>query len=152
MRIKASGGHASAPHRSSNALEAAAAVVESLRGFPQGILGPLEPCALVPTILRAGSASNVIPDSAEIWYGVRTFLLPDSRRAFHGALQRKVMAVLSAFPGISATVEPIEGHPVLRNDVHMFSFAQEALRKAGCCAGSSACLPNWTDVFCRVAS
>ena len=58
--MSATGGHASAPHQATSALEIGNAIVNGLKGFNP--LGPLEPLALVPTIFKSGTASNIIPE------------------------------------------------------------------------------------------
>jgi metal-dependent amidase/aminoacylase/carboxypeptidase family protein len=92
VRISCCGGHASAPHGTRNPIDVAADVVAGLRGFDARTLGPMEPSALVPTISSSGSASNVIPERAELWFGVRNFLPRGRREEWNGQLCQQVRA------------------------------------------------------------
>jgi hippurate hydrolase len=131
VEIKCRGGHVARPHHGSNAADIAIDVCAALRGFPLRTLGPLEPVSLVPAVVRAGTASNVRPDTAELWFAARNFLEPDARRRFHASLAAEIEQVVARYPDAAVTVTPIEGHPSLVNAPAEVERVRRLLRTSG---------------------
>ena len=115
VRIKCEGGHVARPHHGSNAADIAVDVCAALRGFGLRILGPQETISLVPAIVRAGTASNVRPDTAELWFAVRNFLDAERRQAFESALVQEIEQVVRRYADATVAVTPVRGHPSLIN-------------------------------------
>lgn len=129
--ISCSGGHVAQPHKGQNALRIAQQITNSLESFPAQVLGPMEPCSLEPTILKAGTASNIMPATAELWFGVRTMLEPANRDKFFEHLASKVSSVVSSFPGATVEFKPIHGHPALINAGSTVTLVSATLKSAG---------------------
>jgi amidohydrolase len=115
VHITCQGGHVARPHQGSNAADIAVDVCAALRGFGLRTLGPLEAVSLVPAIVRAGTASNVRPDTAELWFAVRNFLDAERRQVFEAALTREIEQVVRRYTDATVTVTPVRGHPSLIN-------------------------------------
>jgi hippurate hydrolase len=131
VQIACQGGHVARPHHGSNAADIAVDVCAALRGFALRTLGPDEAISLVPAIVRAGTASNVRPDTAELWFAVRNFLDADRRQAFETALTREVEQVVRRYPDATVTVRPVRGHPSLLNTASEVERVRGLLQAAG---------------------
>ena len=115
VQVRCQGGHVARPHHGSDAADIAVDVCAALRGFGLRTLGPQEAISLVPAIIRAGTASNVRPDTAELWFAVRNFLDAARRQAFEAALTREIEEVVRRYADATVTVTPVRGHPSLVN-------------------------------------
>ena len=131
VQIKCQGGHVARPHHGSNAADIAVDVCAALRGFALRTLGPHEAVSLVPAIVRAGTASNVRPDTAELWFAVRNFLDADRRQAFETALVREIEHLVRRYADASVAVTPVRGHPSLINTATEVERVRRLLEAAG---------------------
>lgn len=129
--IKCPGGHVAEPHNGGNALRITQSIQNALSGFPVSVLGPLEPVTLEPTIIKAGTASNIMPASAEMWYGVRTFLPVAERDLFMEALETRITSVVRGFPGATVECTPILGHSALINSPGSYKHVSTTLEAVG---------------------
>ena len=73
IRVDGQGGHAAMPHLTVDPVLAAAQVVQGLQSVVTRERRPIDAAVLSLTMFHAGSASNVIPDSATLGGTVRTF-------------------------------------------------------------------------------
>jgi len=131
IELKCQGGHAAFPHLGSNALRIAFEICNALEGFPALALDPLENVTLEPTILHAGTASNVRPSNAELCFSNRHFLDVDAEKQYRNQLEKRIRSVVEFYPDATAKVLFTGGHPVTWNakeDVHQIS---ESLCEAG---------------------
>ncbi len=127
ITITAKGGHVMAPHHGVNALRVANAIMTALEGFPNRILGPNEAATLEPVICKSGTGTNIMPASAELWYGVRTLLAPTDRDLYFDRLESEVRAVALRFPA-EVEFKRVYGHPALINDSTSVRTVGELLR------------------------
>jgi amidohydrolase len=103
LRIDVSGrgGHAGAPHNTSDPLVAACHIVVALQSIVSRNLDPLDSAVISIGILKAGSAPNVIPDTAVIEGSIRTF---DSQVRQH--VHRRITEIAeNVGKGLGAAVE-----------------------------------------------
>src|SRR5262249_45344107 len=131
VQIKCQGGHVARPHHGSNAVDIAVDICAALRGFGLRTLGPLEPISLVPAIVRAGTASNVRPDTAELWFAVGNFLDAERRQTFEKALVREIETLVRRYADATVTVTPVRGHPSLINTADEVTQVRRWLEAAG---------------------
>lgn len=131
INVSTTGGHVAHPHHGMNALRITSAIQTALEGFPNRVLGPCQPATLEPTILTAGTASNIMPAAAELVYGVRTMLAPSDRDAYFDRLEAEVAAVVGRFPGSSVAFRRVLGHPALSNEPASFERVGELLASIG---------------------
>ncbi|MCS6810339.1 MAG: M20 family metallopeptidase [Tepidimonas sp.] len=71
--LRGKGGHAALPHLATDPVPAACQLVLAWQTILTRNLKPIEPAVLSVTMLRAGEATNVIPDHVELQGTVRTF-------------------------------------------------------------------------------
>jgi amidohydrolase len=116
MNIRATGGHAAAPHIGSNVLRVTHAIQNALASFGARNLPPYEALALEPVILKAGTASNIMPAEAEMWYGCRTLLDREAHAQLMGKIESEVRTVVEGFPRASVDFQTILGHPAAINN------------------------------------
>jgi hippurate hydrolase len=76
--IRGSGGHGAQPQDARDPIVAGAAVVLALQTIVSRNVHPIEPAVVTVGAFHAGTVSNVIPETAEIVVGIRSFD-PDTR-------------------------------------------------------------------------
>lgn len=108
------GCHGAFPHLGRDPIVCAAEAILSIQQVVSRELDPTEPGLITVGILRAGTATNVIPDEATIAGTIRT-LTPEVRRMAAAALKRRVEGVAAA-NDCTATVEFSDGYPATIND------------------------------------
>lgn len=114
LEIRASGGHGAMPHLSSDAIVIAAHVVTALQTLVSREVDPVEPAVLTVGQIDAGTAFNVIPETARIGGTVRT-LNEGLRREMPERMERIARGVAGAMRG-DAELEYNFSYPVTRND------------------------------------
>lgn len=117
------GGHASAPHDANDPVPAACEIVTALQVALTRRVSTFDPAVLTVGRITAGTTSNVIPASAELFGTIRT--LSEQTRA---ALRARVRTVAEGIAGaheLAAEVEIIPGYPITVND-HRFTAAVRA--------------------------
>jgi amidohydrolase len=130
IAVKASGGHVAKPSGGVNVLRITQAIQNTLDGYLARTLGPFEPAALEPAILKAGTGSNVMPAEAEMWYGVRTVLPGRMHELYMVEIEETIRSVVFMFPGASVQFERILGHPALINDTKSYKHVESVLLEA----------------------
>ena len=75
IRIHGKGGHAAMPHNALDPVPVACQLVQSLQTIISRNLKPIEAGVISVTMIHAGEATNVIPNSCELQGTVRTFTL-----------------------------------------------------------------------------
>lgn len=73
ITIKGKGSHAALPYESVDPIPAAAAMMTAFQTIISRNKKPIDPGVISVTMIHAGSATNVIPDSCELQGTVRTF-------------------------------------------------------------------------------
>ena len=73
VTIRGRGAHAAMPHNSIDPLPVACQIVQAFQTVISRNKRPLDPAAISTTMIRAGEATNVIPESCELQGTVRTF-------------------------------------------------------------------------------
>ena len=113
VTVRGRGGHGAMPHLTVDPLVAASQLVVNLQQVVSRGVDPLASAVLTVGSLHAGSAFNVIPDTATLKGTVRTF---DEavRTDIEAAIGRRVEGVCSA-AGASATYRFERGYPALVN-------------------------------------
>lgn len=129
VRVRGTGGHAAYPHLARDPIVATAHAITALQSIASRNVGPTDSVICTVGAVNAGTASNVIPTSAEFIGTIRT-LRAETRRLARERFYAIVEGTAAAF-GCRAEVEWEEGYPVTHNDPalteHFFSVAREAL-------------------------
>ena len=130
------GAHGARPHESADPVVCAAAIITALQTIVSRRINPAIPAVVTVASVHAGSASNVIPESATLGGTLRT-VDPDTR-ALVAAELRKLAEGIAASYGLTATVDTALGPPPLVNAEQAASWARDA---AVSILGESAVVP-----------
>ena len=128
--IEGRGGHAAKPQDCIDPVLAGAQIVTALQAIVARSVDPLDACVISVTRFEAGSAYNVIPQTAALAGTVRT-LAPETRLLAERRL-REVAAGIGAAHGARVRVDYAQGYPVTRNHAAQTAFcAKVAAQVAG---------------------
>lgn len=108
------GSHAAMPDQSRDVIFAATALVQHLQSVVSRNIAPDEPCVLSVTRIAAGSAYNVIPDTAQLGGTLRFF--SDHVRELAQTRMRDICQGFAVAHGIGIDVQFREIFDVLIND------------------------------------
>ena len=114
IRIKGRGGHAARPHRAIDPVVIGAQLVLGLQTLVARRVDPLDSAVLSTCMFHAGTASNVIPDVAELTGTVRT-LKAETREMMERTMRELVMSTAKAH-GAEAEFTFNRGYPSVVND------------------------------------
>jgi amidohydrolase len=114
LRLVGEGGHGGQPHRCKDPIVAAAQIVSALQTVVARSVGPNEAAVVSVGSLRAGSANNVIPGTADLLGTIRTFDAAVRERV-HGRVQDIVGSVGHAM-GVAPELDIQPEYPVLNNE------------------------------------
>jgi amidohydrolase len=124
------GGHGSAPHTTVDPVVLAASIVMRLQTIVAREVAPNDVAVVTVAAIHAGRKENVIPASAELKLNVRTFD-PDVRERVLAAITRIVNAEAEAAGAPRPPeIAPINGFPLLRNDVVTTGAVRAAFTEA----------------------
>lgn len=129
IKINGKGGHAGYPHKSIDALSVAAKFVNNIESVMSRQIDPLCPAVFSIGVLRAGSAKNVIAESA-VMEGTIRCGSPEVRREILRCAERTLKGTCAAF-GAEGEISVSEGVAVLVNDKDAVDYAVKAARAAG---------------------
>ncbi|MFI2205659.1 M20 family metallopeptidase [Streptomyces sp. NPDC020192] len=118
--VRGRGGHASAPHTACDPVPVACEIVLALQTMVTRTLSADDQAVLSVTRLTAGTATGVIPDTAELGGTLRTVSEP-TRLRMHEAITRVAQGVAAAH-GAQAEVTVTPGYPVTVNDPGFTDF------------------------------
>jgi len=127
IRIVGRGGHASRPHQTVDPIVAAANIVMTLQTVVSRNVGPTETAVVTVGTIHGGTASNVIPDSAEIALSVRSF-----SAEVRDTLEKRIRAIATSVAeahGASVEIDYERGYPVVRNSEVETAFATEVVKE-----------------------
>ncbi len=114
VTVTGRGGHASAPHDALDPVPAAAAMVGALQTALGREVAAHDPAVLTVAHIRAGTTSNVIPETAHLEGTLRT--LDEDVRVRVREVVRRVCRHTALAHGCTAVVDIEPGYPVTVND------------------------------------
>src|SRR5919199_181217 len=126
MTVRGSGGHGAMPHLAADAVAIAAHIVTALQTIVSREVDPVEPAVLTVGEIGAGSAFNIIPETARLGGTVRT-LSAELRERMPERIEELARGVAQGMRG-DAELEYSFSYPVTSND---FNAAKLALGVAG---------------------
>ena len=127
VTVRGAGGHGALPHRARDPIVAAAEMIGALQTTITRSFSVFEPVILTVGILRAGTARNVIPDTASFQATVRAFA-PDAEDVLRDAFTRRLRGV-AASHGVEVDVELRATYPVTVNDADEAEFTAGVVRE-----------------------
>jgi hippurate hydrolase len=113
IHIEGTGGHAARPHHAIDPVVVGAQIVMSLQTLVSRRIDPIDSAVLSITQFHAGSAANVIPETAMLNGTVRT-LKPHVQDAME-RLMGEVVAQIAAANGAHARLDYQRGYPPVVN-------------------------------------
>ena len=130
VQITGVGGHAAFPHHAIDPVYIASEIIVALQTIASRRVDPLGSVVVSTTVLRAGNAGNVIPESAEMMGSARAFTI-EMQDEIEGSIRRIAEGVAAAH-GATAEVEYTRGYPPTINHSAETEIArQAAIRTAG---------------------
>jgi hippurate hydrolase len=135
MEVRGTGGHGAMPHLSADAIVVAAHVVTALQTVVSREVDPVEPAVLTVGEIGAGTAFNIIPETARLGGTVRT-LNEDLRKRMPERIEAVARGVAGGMRA-DAHLDYTFSYPVTRNDA---DAANRALGAAGGLFGEEAAL------------
>ncbi|MFP5020253.1 M20 metallopeptidase family protein [Pseudonocardia phyllosphaerae] len=125
--VRGAGGHGSNPHTARDPIAAAAEMITALQTMVTRRFDAFDPVVLTVGVVAAGSARNVIPDTARFEATVRSY------SAGHAALLpqliREVCDGVAAAHGVRAEVTWADQYPCTVNDDDEAAFAAGVTRE-----------------------
>jgi hippurate hydrolase len=122
------GCHAAFPHAGIDPIVPAAEAVLNLQQFVSREMDPTEPAVVTVGIFNAGTATNVVPDRANIQGTART-LTDAARKKIQQSIRRRCQGIASA-AGCQVELEWTPGYPATINDPAMTDFVARVARQA----------------------
>ena len=126
IKIEGLGGHAARPHKSIDSVLVGAQLINALQSIVSRSVDPLESAVISICEFHAGSARNVIPQTAELKGTVRT-LNADVRKLVERRV-REVVAGVAQMSGARIDLEYGHGYPVTVNHPSQTGVATRAAR------------------------
>ncbi|MFV0316373.1 MAG: M20 family metallopeptidase [Microthrixaceae bacterium] len=125
VTITGRGGHASTPHWATDPVPVAAEIIVALQSMVTRTVDAFNPAVLTVARVDAGTAFNVIPETATLGGTIRT--VDEKVRASVGEHLERVVDGVCAAHGCTAEVVLTAGYPVTRNDARFTEFVREVV-------------------------
>jgi amidohydrolase len=121
------GCHGAFPHLGRDPIVCAAEAVLSLQQVVSREFDPIEPAVVTVGKFNAGTAVNVIPDTATIEATVRTLTTPSRKKI--AALVDRRLAGIAAAHDCKVETQWVEGYPATINDPAMYDYVAKIARQ-----------------------
>jgi len=125
VELQGRGSHAARPHEGDDPIVGAAALIGALQMIVSRRLSPGTPGVISLGIVRAGTAANVIPDTARLEGTIRS-LDAETRRRLHTEVERIVHRIAEAY-GLQARLALELGPPPIVNAEPAVGWARQAV-------------------------
>jgi len=114
IRVRGRGGHASMPHHANDPIPVACEIVQALQTWVTRRVDVFTPAVITVARIRAGSTTNVIPETASVDGTIRTVTARVRDDAHAGV--RRIAEHVAAAHDMVAEVKIQDGYPVTVND------------------------------------
>jgi hippurate hydrolase len=121
VTVRGRGGHASMPHHAADPIPIACEMVGAFQHMVTRRVDAFDPAVVTVARIQAGTTSNVIPETAELYGTVRT-VSEKARDAVLADLEQVARGIAAAH-GATADVSVVRGYPVTVNDADAARFA-----------------------------
>ena len=121
IKVLGKGAHAAMPHLGIDPVFIAVQIVNGLQGIITRVKKPIDSAVLSVTMIQAGEATNVIPESAKISGTVRTF--SDEVTSLVESQMKRIVQMTCAAHGADAKFEFRRNYPPTVNDMDEAEFA-----------------------------
>ena len=126
IEIIGKGGHAAAPHTAIDSIVLGSQIITQFQSIVSRSMDPTEPAIITVGKFQAGSAFNVIPESAHMIGTVRAFSMEMAR--FIKKRMEEVIKGATEGAGATYKFEFTEGYPAVINDEACTENVKEAAR------------------------
>lgn len=127
VTVRGTGGHGATPHEAKDPVVAAAEMVGALQTAVTRSFNVFSPVIVTVGMLRAGTAANIIPDTAHFEATVRA-VDPDAGPRLREVFTQYLSGVAAAH-GVQVDVELVAGYPATVNDAAEAEFAGDVVRE-----------------------
>ena len=124
ITLRGRGSHGARPHESADPVLGAGMLIAALQGIVSRRVNPSVPAVVTVATMRAGEASNVIPESATIGGTLRT--VDSATRALVAAEVRRIADGIASAYQLEAEVNIVNGPPPIVNPEGATGWAREA--------------------------
>jgi hippurate hydrolase len=124
IRVRGKGGHGARPHEAIDAVVIGGFLITALQTLISRETNPLHSSVITIGSIHAGSASNVIAETAELQGSIRTSR-EDVRKHIHRGMRRMVSAV-AELHNASIEIDIRNGYPPVINEPVSTAIAREA--------------------------
>lgn len=124
--VRGRGGHAAHPDQTVDPVATGAQIVTNLQHLVSRVRDPLEPLVVSVTQFHAGTADNVIPETATLGGTVRSF--DAELRARVPELMERVVRGVTEAHGASYDLKYQMGYRAVLNDPEVTAFMQDVVR------------------------
>lgn len=124
--VRGAGGHGSMPHAANDPVTAGAEIVLALQTMVTRGIDMFDPAVVTVGVFRAGSARNVIPDTARLEATVRCFSAAAEARL--AELIPRVVDGVAASHGVTAEIDFANQYPPTINDPAEVDFCAALVR------------------------
>ncbi|MFN4126987.1 M20 aminoacylase family protein [Pannonibacter indicus] len=121
ITITGRGGHAAKPHETVDPIITGTQIVSALQTIASRAVNPLDSVVVSVTIFEAGTAFNVIPETATLRGTIRS--LTDTTRDLAEKRLNEIVSALCTAYGATAEIEFRRGYPVTANHDDQTDFA-----------------------------
>ena len=135
--VRGKGGHAAMPHMVLDPVPVAAQIITALQTIVSRNVKPIEAGVVSVTMVHAGEATNVVPDSVELQGTVRTFTLEVLDLIEHR--MGEVVRGLCAAHGMQCEFEFVRNYPPTINTAPEADFARRVMAQV---VGEANALPQ----------
>jgi hippurate hydrolase len=126
ITIKGKGGHGARPHEAIDAVVIAALLITTLQTLVSRQTNPVHPSVITVGKVTAGTAPNVIAESARLEGTIRT-TFPESRDHIHKGIRRMAEA-MGELHGAEIRLELQEGYPPVINTAEEVTLVRKCVR------------------------
>ncbi|KZK79650.1 putative hydrolase YxeP [Pseudovibrio sp. Ad13] len=123
ITVKGVGGHAAYPHNTIDPVVVGSQIVSALQSIASRNVGPLQSIVISVTFFQAGTAYNIIPDTAKLGGTIRT-LNQDVRKQAAQRVKQVVEGVCAA-NGAGVDYDFADGYPSTSNHPDQTKFATQ---------------------------
>ncbi len=127
VTIKGKGGHGARPHEAIDAVVIAALLITTLQTLVSRQTNPVHPSVITVGRIAAGTAANVIAESAELEGSIRT-TFPDTRDHIHTGIRRMADA-MGELHDAEIRLELTEGYPPVINTPEEVGLVRQSVRE-----------------------
>jgi amidohydrolase len=127
INIKGPGGHAAAPHVTTDIILVAAQIITGLQQIISRNNNPFNPSVLSITSIQAGNTTNVIPSLVSL-KGTLRCMSEDWRKQAHNLINKYITETATTY-GAQATVTIDIGYPMVYNNPALSEHAMEMAKQ-----------------------